>query len=276
MRRRNGSTIRSAGVEGHGTLAAANMPAAPIRLLVIPAAGRGSRLGWAGPKALCPVAGRPMIQFVLDRYAAFVHRSVIVVAPDAALAFRRALRTRARSLEYVEQAEPTGMLPAVLCARAAVEAHQPEEVWVTWCDQVAISDGTARRLAVEMDGHHEAALVFPTVRQSPPYIHFVRDAQSRISGVLQRREGDAMPPAGESDAGLFGMRWRTYLDDLTEFSRTAPASDGTRERNFLPFIPWLAGRAVVRTFEVTDAREAAGVNTPEDLRAFEAGFGGRR
>ena len=41
---------------------------------------------------------------------------------------------------------------------------------------------------------------------------------------------------------------------------------GTGERNFLPFLPWLAERAKVMTFEI-DAAEAQGINTPEDLVA---------
>jgi bifunctional N-acetylglucosamine-1-phosphate-uridyltransferase/glucosamine-1-phosphate-acetyltransferase GlmU-like protein len=242
----------------------------PTRVLIIPAAGRGSRLGWDGPKALCPVAGKPMIDHLLERYASVVDRIVVVVSPAAAPAFERHFRTAGRAVECVAQPEPTGMLPAVLCARPAVETQRPDEVWITWCDQIGISAPTVRRLVEALDGDPGAALVFPTVRQAPPYIHFVRDAAGRIAGVLQRRDGDAMPDAGESDAGLFAMRRDGYLRDLVEYDRLAPAAAGARERNFLPFIPWLAGRATVRTVDLGDAREAVGVNTPDDLRAVEA------
>jgi bifunctional N-acetylglucosamine-1-phosphate-uridyltransferase/glucosamine-1-phosphate-acetyltransferase GlmU-like protein len=211
-----------------------------------------------------------MIDHLLERYASAADRIVVVVSPTAAPAFERHFCAVDRAVECVVQPEPTGMLPAVLCARAAVESYRPDQVWITWCDQIGISAPTVRRLAEALDGDPGAALVFPTVPQAPPYIHFFRDAAGRIAGVLQRRDGDAMPDTGESDAGLFAMRRDAYLRDLVEYDRRAPAAAGARERNFLPFIPWLAGRATVRTIDLGDAREAVGVNTPDDLRAVEA------
>jgi bifunctional UDP-N-acetylglucosamine pyrophosphorylase/glucosamine-1-phosphate N-acetyltransferase len=239
------------------------------RLLVIPAAGRGTRLGWDGPKLLYPIGGQPMIDYLFERYASLVDRVVLVVAPAAKELVRRHLRLRGWDAECLTQTEPAGMLPAILCARPAVERYRPRQIWITWCDQIAISAGTAQRLAREIDGDPAAALVFPTVRQQPPYIHFARDGDGRISQVLQRREGDRMPEVGESDAGLFALALETYRDRLTEYDRLAGAGGQTKERNFLPFIPWLAARAAVRTFDLPDTREAIGVNSPDDVRALE-------
>jgi N-acetylglucosamine-1-phosphate uridyltransferase (contains nucleotidyltransferase and I-patch acetyltransferase domains) len=245
------------------------------RLLIIPAAGRGTRLGWPGPKVLYPVAGRPMIEHLFERYSPWVDRVVVVVSPAAEEAVRAGLASAGLEAECAVQPAPDGMLPAILCARPAVEQHQPRHVWITWCDQIGISAGTARRLAREIDGHPSAALVFPTVRQQPPYIHFARDRDGGITQVLQKREGDAMPDVGESDAGLFALTLDTYQDRLTEYDRIALTGGQTRERNFLPFIPWLAARATVRTFTVPDAREAIGVNAPEDVRELETYLRGR-
>ena len=59
------------------------------------------------------------------------------------------------------------------------------------------------------------------------------------------------------------------LGFAADFTRDAMPGDGTGERNFLPFIPWLAARKPVRTFDVPDAREALGVNTAADLAQME-------
>lgn len=246
------------------------------RILVVPAAGRGSRLGWTGPKILCPVAGRPMLDHFLETYAPFASRIVVVASPDGRAKIDACLTGAAVPAESVVQAAPTGMLPAILCARDVVLASRPDEVWVTWGDQIAIRPATAARLARELAEHPGAALVFPTVSQTPPYIHFDRDAAGRIIAVRQRREGDAMPETGESDAGLFGMRGHTYLGLLPEFDAAAAAGTGTAERNFLPFLPWLAARAEVRTFALEDPMEAVGINTPADLAAVERYLRGRR
>ena len=80
----------------------------------------------------------------------------------------------------------------------------------------------------------------PTVMQPRPYIHLERDAEGRIIRVLHRREGDPMPEVGESDMGLFALSLATYLDRLPAYANQVEIGRTTGERNFLPFIPWLA------------------------------------
>src|SRR5215467_13283376 len=63
-------------------LFSSRMPAA--RLLVIPAAGAGSRLGGDTPKVLVPVAGRAMIDHLLVIYRAWISSAVIVAHPSFA------------------------------------------------------------------------------------------------------------------------------------------------------------------------------------------------
>ena len=91
------------------------------RVLIIPAAGRGTRLGWDGPKALCPVAGRPMIDHLFERYRAVVDRFIVVAAPSALSLVEQFLERASYRADAVVQEHPTGMLPAVLCARSVVE-----------------------------------------------------------------------------------------------------------------------------------------------------------
>ena len=109
----------------------------------------------------------------------------------------------------------------------------------------------------------------PTVRQEPPYIHLERDPTGRIVRVLHRREGDVMPSTGESDMGLFGFSQRCYLDSLPAYARSVEIGRATGERNFLPFIPWIARTETVTTFAAHDPMEAVGVNTPDELVKVE-------
>ena len=84
-----------------------------------------------------------------------------------------------------------------------------------------------------------------------------------------------MPEMGEGDSGLFALSRRAYFELLPEYARAVEQGTATRERNFLPFVPWLAGRGVVRTFACRDEAESIGINTPDDLRAVEAYLVGR-
>ena len=79
-----------------------------------------------------------------------------------------------------------------------------------------------------------------------------------------------MPPVGESDMGLFALSTEAWTDLLPEYAGSVAApSHVTGERNFLPFIPWVATRRQVVTFPATDPSEALGVNTPADLARAE-------
>ena len=74
-----------------------------------------------------------------------------------------------------------------------------------------------------------------------------------------------MPAAGEGDVGLFALAGPTYLDTLASWAAAAPRGTGSGERNFLPFIPWLAQRSPVVTIPASNPMEAIGINTPADL-----------
>ena len=147
----------------------------------------------------------------------------------------------------------------------------PGRVWITWCDQIGVHPDTVATLSRLSRESGDAAAIFPTSPQTPPYIHIDRDAEGRITAIRQSREGDAMPSTGESDMGLFSLSRDAYLNLLPQFGREAQRAIATRERNFLPFMPWLVrrGHSVV-TFPSTHELEAIGINTPDDRRRLEA------
>ena len=128
----------------------------------------------------------------------------------------------------------------------------------------------AGRLAAADVAGAEAAVTLPTCRRADPYIHLARDAAGRIRRVLHRREGDAMPAEGETDAGLFALSAAAYVHELPRYA-AVPDAGGTvtGERNFLPFIPWIEQVGRVTTFPCFDVEETIGVNTPANLAAVE-------
>ena len=203
-----------------------------FRLLVIPAAGLGSRLGAAVPKVLVRVAGATMLDRLLALYEGAVDRVVIVVNPAFADSVRDHLaghRLAAR-IDCVEQPSPTGMLDAILLGLPAAARDRPSSIWITWCDQVAVHPKTIERLASFTSSPTPDALVMPTVQQVQPYIHLERDASGRIIRVLHRREGDVMPATGESDMGLFALSAAAYQQELPAYARTVETGHGPEKK----------------------------------------------
>lgn len=236
---------------------------------VVPAAGRGTRLGLDRPKILAPLTASETIWSVLRaKLLAVADRVHVVVAPAGVAAMGEALRgdAAAARLSLSVQDRPTGMGDAIFgCHEAWQDAAT---LLVVWGDQVFVSDATLRGAV----GRHAGAarrLVLPVASLPEPYVEYVFAPDGRLAGVRQTREGDRCAPGGLGDVGTFALSpcgldgaWRDYRDGAARGARTG-------EVNFLPFLPFLAaaGWAVERV-AVADAREARGVNTPDDLAFF--------
>ena len=241
------------------------------RVLIVPAAGAGSRLGGDLPKLLAPVDGRAMIDIVFDLYRRYVDTFILVVHPSADGAVRQHLATSAQTqtVTVAWQAAPTGMLDAVLIPHATLGQHRPEQVWITWCDQVGVDRTTIDSLALHA-APSDVDVVVPTAYTHRPYTYLERDADGRLLDILHQREGDPIPEWGESEMGIFSLSARAYFELLPEFAGLEHQGASTGERNFLPFLPWAATRGRLVTFRCQDPREAIGVNTPDDRVQVEA------
>lgn len=214
-----------------------------------------------------------MIDHLFDRYGEAVRRFVLVVHPSFESDVKRHIAQHAPLLDvqFAMQPEPTGMLDAIMLASDAARASASGRVWITWCDQVGVHPDTIGALGRMSHERADAPAIVPTSRQAAPYIHLDRNAEGRITAIRQRREGDEMPPVGESDMGLFSLSPDAYFNLLPQFGREAAQATATRERNFLPFLPWLVQRGhSVLTFPSTNELEAIGINTPDDRRRLEA------
>jgi bifunctional N-acetylglucosamine-1-phosphate-uridyltransferase/glucosamine-1-phosphate-acetyltransferase GlmU-like protein len=243
----------------------------PETILIIPAAGAGTRLQSPQPKVLSPVNGKAMLDHLFDRYGHVVRRVVLVLHPSFESLVKNHVDRVAPTFDvaYATQAAPTGMLDAILLASAAITGA-PGRVWITWCDQIGVHPQTVDALDRLSREHRDTAAVFPTSKHAHPYIHLDRDGDGRITAIRQRREGDTMPSVGESDMGLFSLSVDAYFNLLPQFGHEAQQSANTRERNFLPFMPWLVARGhAVMTFPATNELEAIGINTPEDRARLE-------
>jgi MobA-like NTP transferase domain len=211
-----------------------------------------------------------MLDHLARLYRSRVSRWYVITRPDAEPAVREACERLELDAELGSQPTPTGMLDALLVPAERIARADPDLVWITWADQIAIHEMTVARLERAAAVSPRPALAMPTALRPAPYIHLERDEARRLIGLRQRREGDVMPEMGESDCGLFSLTRQAYVDELVAFAREPRAAGaGTGERNFLPFIPWLQARATIETFPCVEPIESVGVNTPEEQREVE-------
>ncbi len=239
---------------------------------IVPAAGRGSRLGLDRPKILAPLGPGLTIWSVLSRkLLAVADRLNVVVAPDAADEVARAIAAGPDSdrVSLALQPRPLGMGDAIF--RGYDAWARDDAILVVWGDQVFVSPATlARALALHRGAPR--TIVIPVVALDQPYVEYVF-ARGRLVAVRQSRESDRCAPGGLGDVGAFALSVAGLRAAWDEYAAAAAPGDATGEINFLPFMPWLDARGwTVTPLLIDDSREARGVNTPADLEFFRAEF----
>lgn len=244
---------------------------------VVPAAGRGTRLGIDRPKILAPVDGHSTIWDVLrSRLACVADHIHVVVSPGGYDAFRAAAsdcrsRSSEANISVSVQQRPTGMGDAVFCGARIWSDF--DCILVIWGDQAFISAETLKGALAIHDGRAHC-VGLPLTRLEAPYVEYLFE-KDRLVKVLETREGDRCSERGLSDVGVFVLSVAGLEQAWAEYCAEAPVGATTGERNLLPFLPFLSRRGwSVRRFLVDDGREARGVNTPEDLELCRSLLGG--
>ena len=230
---------------------------------LIPAAGRGSRLGTDTPKILAALTAQDTIWSILQaKLAPLVDHIHLVLSPDGAAAFPPLPPKVSSSI----QPQPLGMGDAIFGARAVWSTF--DAVLIVWGDQVFVSTRTLRR-ALETLAQPVRHAVLPVTRMEQPYVEY-RFEEAKLLDVLQSREGDRTTPGGFSDVGTFLLGTAGLAEIWDDYLATGPRGSATGEINFLPFLPFLSTQGwTITPLDVADATEARGINTPEDLVFFQ-------
>lgn len=229
---------------------------------VILAAGQGKRMRSSLPKVLHPLAGRPMVRYVVDAVReAGVPRCVVVVGAESD-AIRSGLGP---GVTYVVQAEPLGTGHAVEQAREAVDGA--EHLLVLNGDVPLVTPETIVRL---MRAHedHNADLTFLTalLDAGNEYGLVQRDADGGVSAVIEAadREGAVDGPV-EINSGQYCLRAGWAWPRL---QRIPKSSTGEYYLTSLVGLAVQEGAAVVAA-QAVDPGEVRGINDRTQLARVE-------
>jgi bifunctional UDP-N-acetylglucosamine pyrophosphorylase / glucosamine-1-phosphate N-acetyltransferase len=228
---------------------------------VIPAAGRGTRLGYGIPKIMLEIADGVTVWHLLHRrLRPDVEHIHVIVSPQGEAPFRDLVAEAGDGVSVSVQDEPTGMGGAIFGAAPHWKPY--DTILVVWGDQVNLSAATVRQV-VDV---HQGGLTIPLVPMPDPYVEY-EVAGSRLTRVRQSREGDECRPGGLSDVGVFCLSTEGLTAAWTSYLAEAAPGAVTGEVNFLPFLPHLSQMhdQPVRVVPVDDPVEARGVNTVADL-----------
>ncbi|ANO53143.1 UTP--glucose-1-phosphate uridylyltransferase GalU [Woeseia oceani] len=195
----------------------------PIRAVVFPVAGRGTRFlpaTKASPKEMLPIVDKPLIQYAVEEAVAagatrliFVtgsskraiedhfdtdaelERALVESGKDDLLALIRNIVPKGVSCIYIRQGEPLGLGHAVLCARSAVG---DEPFFVHLADDLIRGEpGCLAQMAGEYSRHGGSVVA---VEEVPPHrtssygiVAIDHDNDNRITRIVEKPKPEVAP-----------------------------------------------------------------------------------
>ncbi|MFE6776290.1 hypothetical protein [Streptomyces sp. NPDC057702] len=205
----------------------------------------------------------PLVVRVVSAVLTLDPRPLVVINETTGPLVEQALHAAGVGFTAVlQQAGMPGMGGAALSALRSLD-ESPDDVLIVWADMGMV---WAPNLWLSVALHQRLAsrMSFPTKTRTDPYVSTVRDALGQPCDFLFRRQGDAMPPIGESDCGAFVFDV-SMLRDLLESLASSPRTDAA-EIDLLPLVRDISAAGESRfAFHLASDSESQGVNTIEEL-----------
>jgi bifunctional UDP-N-acetylglucosamine pyrophosphorylase/glucosamine-1-phosphate N-acetyltransferase len=239
--------------------------AAELVLLVL-AAGKGTRMRSRRPKVLHPVCGRPMLLHVTALGRGLGAKRSLVVVGSGEEEVREALANE--PVEIVSQGEPLGTAHAVLQAREQLQTHRGP-VLILHGDQPLYRTSTMEAfLDAYRSRSADLALLVAEFPDASGYGRIVRGRDGRIDRIVE--EVEASPEV----RAIHEVNIGAYVAEAPFlFETLAQVGNQNRKREFfLTDVVELAiesGRRV-EAVRIEDWTEAIGVNDRADLARAEA------
>jgi bifunctional UDP-N-acetylglucosamine pyrophosphorylase / glucosamine-1-phosphate N-acetyltransferase len=242
----------------HMVIRAADMPLS----VVILAAGEGKRMKSDMPKVLQPLAGRPLLQHVIDTARALNPAAIHVVYGHGGEQVRATLA--AEKVSWVQQAERLGTGHAVQQAmRHIAEGHR---VLVLYGDVPLIRATTLEGL-LALAGPTQLALLSVHLEDPGGYGRIVRNARGLVQKIVEQKDATAAQRRiHECNTGVLAApagllnRWLARL-----------RTDNVQGEYYLTDVVAMAVRdkVAVRAHAASDANEVLGVNDKVQLAELE-------
>ena len=250
----------------------------PMQLLdiLIMAAGKGTRMKSRLPKVLQRLAGRPLLQHVLDQAAHLQARSAIVITGHGATEVEAASARQQGAtghfdhqfdLQFVRQEPQLGTGHAV--QQALPQLRTDGTVVVLSGDVPLTQPDTLRALIAASEHMAGGALALLTVTLPDPtgYGRIVRNADGAVQGIVEHKDAsDAQRAITEVYSGILAVPARLLAPWLGRLT-----NHNAQGEYYLTDIVAMAVQdgVPVLAHRITDALQVAGVNSPVQLAELE-------
>ncbi len=234
---------------------------------IVLAAGKGTRMNLPGAKVLAPLAGKPMIHYVMDTLTHLGVGRIVVVVGYQAAQVQQALAAWPRA-EFALQAEQRGTGHAVQVCREVLRDHTGPVLILTG-DSPLVRADSLRRLLQQFYEQQAACVLGTAVKEDPTgFGRIVRDDQGNFLAIVEEKD------ATEQQRRIREVNLSCYVfapKDLWEsLDHVEPKNrQGEYYLTDCPGILHRWGRPVLAC-PVHQPIESISINTPEELQRAEA------
>jgi bifunctional UDP-N-acetylglucosamine pyrophosphorylase / glucosamine-1-phosphate N-acetyltransferase len=229
--------------------------------VVILAAGQGTRMKSALPKVLHPVAGRPMIEQVVQTASSLSPASIVVIVGHRADAIQAFLGGR-EGIQFALQAPQLGTAHALQQAEPQLAGRTGTVVLLSGDVPLLKAATLGRLLNTHLTARAAATVVTASVERPYGYGRVIR-VGGRIARIVEERDASpAQKRVKEINSGIYAFDLVPLFDGL----RTIAAKNAQGEHYLTDLIAVYRRRKLpVETVTVDDPGEIRGINTRSEL-----------
>lgn len=237
--------------------------------VVILAAGKGTRMKSALPKVLHPLAGKPLLQHVVDAARTISDSKIIVVTGHGAEQVKALVQ--GKDLHYVEQSDQLGTAHAV--QMAVPELRKNGMTLILYGDVPLISAKTISDLLCVVS-ETEMSLLTVNLDNPTGYGRIMRNHEGVVTAIVEQKDASIEQlKVKEVNTGVLALRTeqlKTWLPDIN--------NNNAQGEYYLTDLIALAQKHSVKviTKQPTCVEEVEGVNNRLQLSTLERYFQGQQ
>jgi bifunctional UDP-N-acetylglucosamine pyrophosphorylase/glucosamine-1-phosphate N-acetyltransferase len=239
---------------------------APLDIIIM-AAGKGTRMKSRHPKVLQKLAGRALLQHVLDTAAQLQARSAVVITGHGADQVEAAMgqnRAGIRQLAFARQEPQLGTGHAV---QQAVPLLADDGMAIVLSGDVPLTQADTLQGLLGAAGSDRVALLTVNMPDPTGYGRIVRNAEGTVQRIVEQKDANAQERAiTEIYSGIMAVPVRRLKPWLAQLN-----NNNAQGEYYLTDIVAMAvaDGVAVEGHCIADVLQVAGINSPQQLAELE-------
>lgn len=232
------------------------------KVIVIPAAGKGSRLNSDLPKIFTAIyQSKSIFDFIIEQGTSHVDEMILLLSPTGKEYFDlHVAPTAPKNVDVWVQKSATGMFDAMdQIFESLLNRPEDFQVIVQWGDQPFCDLPLHQTLFSDLTNYQVSV---PLVWVSSPYVQFKLGTPL---AVYESREDEKCDSNGFKDMGIFAFTRQAIESTWPSYKTHAPYGKVTGERNFVKFFETVQQKMEIFWRLDQPYYKSIGINTPKEL-----------